>query len=415
MATYPKPVTPNMVPASYNPYPDATLNFGSPVIDEDISAEMLYEAEVASSPVQQTSHTALVRPRAPRFSDEDTPAGDSTVSGKPPSYDSAATPTVSSPARRRFLLDDEDEHESEVPPAAHSEFLPVVATNLTVARTAPSNSTEAIALIKAIMADVSSTVDESILSRAVTIIDNANLQELGTLAVKGFRCSRLIKATVLTEAKARFGNNGSAGRRSNGEISWTTYCEAIGEPRGTADTLVKALEVYRKMNPILREAANKESIDLLKPKVQLLLQMKQEEMWSLQATELTTITEWVAQLRAAEGRLSTLPAGLNEADESAKVPAPATISAVGADDVADSESVEDCKPQPKAREVRGPGGKVVNFTGSELARYEELLRTIRAIGGYDNSSIAEPEIVILALDSFAAELEAKHATANPRG
>jgi hypothetical protein len=61
------------------------------------------------------------------------------------------------------------------------------------------------------------------------------------------------------------------------------------------------------------------------------------------------------------------------------------------------------------------GGKVICFTGGELVRFEEVLRTIRTFGGYDSSTIAEAEIVILALDSFAAELEVKHATSDLRG
>ena len=85
-------------------------------------------------------------------------------------------------------------------------------------------------------------------------------------------------------------------------MTWAGFCESIGEPRGTADALVKALQVYKTMDPVLREAATQAGVDLLKPKVQQILRTKQEEMWSLQASDSSVIERWIAELRDAEGR-----------------------------------------------------------------------------------------------------------------
>ena len=275
----------------------------------------------------------------------------------------------------------------------------------------PAISLESIALIKAITAKSVATEGEIAtymitLTRELPQISTSQLVELGVVAVKGFRVQRLIKATILSEAKMRFAGEGKAGRRQNGQTTWAGFCELIGEPRGTADTLVKALQVYKTMDPVLREAASQAGVDLLKPKVQQILRTKQEEMWTLQASDPTVIERWIAELQDAEGR-SVATSGTG--------PEPGSCT-----DTTDRPSRwRRQQPTPEPRRERsnvpGPGGKAIAFTIVELTRYAEAIQAVRNVPGWAEHQIKEPEILLLALESFAADLEMKHANAHSRG
>ena len=85
----------------------------------------------------------------------------------------------------------------------------------TVTDEEPTISSEPIALIKAIAAESVATEGElatymTTLTHALPQISASQLVELGMVAVQGFRVKRLIKATILSEAKMRFAGEGKA-------------------------------------------------------------------------------------------------------------------------------------------------------------------------------------------------------------
>ena len=316
-----------------------------------------------------------------------------------PSIPSAETPK----SKRRPLIfnDDEDGYDPSEPfcsplPSVHVNT-ECSDTQAAAAKTPVPPALETITLTKVIVSPEEATAEELNLPESLLKVDDAALLKFGISAVLGFRTSRLNKARILAEAKSRYSEGGASGRRPNGVMSWHGYCEAIGEPLSTANALVSRLDTFRKMNPALQEAALAAGVDVVKPKVQQVLCLLQEEMWS---GDSDSIEAGVARLQAAEGRVATPPAS----------PAP--------------PSAPYSSPNPPLPETRkaslsrpgaglgGPGPKLIQFTSGELRRADETLAKIRSFAGWDNATIKEPELYLQGLDALVEKLEVKHAHAD---
>lgn len=321
---------------------------------------------------------------------------------------SLSTASVNRPRGRRFLDDDVD---PVTPPAAaldatsdtvatptdpaEPDPIQIISTDISAATDAPVKAEEASAktLISVITQQTGGAVDTGLLNAALLVATSNELQQLGSLAVKGFIKSRWHFAKIFTEASRRSSANGVSGRRPAGVLSFRDFCEGLNYPVKSAQTLVSNLKLVETQDPELLTAAIQAGIDVLKPKVVAEFQLIKHELWEMTQVSPAQTQEYLCRLAAAEGRAP-----------SAK---PIKVEPKKSNDVTPKEP-----DQPTKTNARGPGPKCFYFQAHELTKFDEALTAIRSYPGYAPTETTTEEIVVLAMEQFEAMLEVQHANAN---
>jgi hypothetical protein len=171
----------------------------------------------------------------------------------------------------------------------------------------------------------------------------------------GYKRNRLMLAVTLHEKKSRLSKPGCKGE-------WNQFLRSIGIPRTTADRLVHGYELCLKISPLLRNAAEKAHIDLMKPAVVAMLHNLQAEAFDLDGPpSQEKIDKWVEALAKAAQRRPSLGAG-TETDRP--------------DQEEGTEDDESERPENLTgganKERKHPA--TLAFTAAELRKYKSLLQ-----------------------------------------
>jgi len=171
----------------------------------------------------------------------------------------------------------------------------------------------------------------------------------------GYKRNRLMLAATLHEKKSRLSKPGCKGE-------WSQFLRSMGIPRTTADRLVHGCELWLKISPLLRDAAEKTHIDLMKPAAVAMLLNLQAEAFDLdEPPSQEKIAKWVEALTDAAQRRPSLGAG-TESDQPDQ-----------------EEGTEDDRPGRRKNSIGGASkeGKrpvTLAFTVVELRKYKSLLQ-----------------------------------------
>jgi hypothetical protein len=390
-------------------FPDEDLNdeyddYNNDLDDHD--EELDDHGEDLGDDNDDSDHLLTLRPDTPDLQGGCPPTGAVVTDHALPSASVSDESAVAKlPARKPLILRAADDDEDFlVPPVWFSQptkIIPSASSNS--AHTEAATATEANTLNKVISPDDEAKA-EAELKQEILLLDTQGLIARGIEAVSGFRLSRLEKAMILAAAKERYSKGGAPGRRPAGEMTWAGYCEAVGEPLASADSLVKSYNRYLQLCPTLRDAARREGIEF-KPKVMKVLQAVDEEVWSLpEDASAEHIGRWLELLRAAEGRANTLPTPSNAGPDSRS---PSAVTAPQQDPG---------RRHGRQRNVSdGTGGKIITLDASGLKRLDEDIAKIRVHTGWAAGTVPESEAIARSIGMLAARLEVEHENANPRG
>ena len=196
----------------------------------------------------------------------------------------------------------------------------------------------------------------------------------------GFKRNRLALAVALHEKKLRLSRPGR-----NGE--WSRFLRLSAIPRTSADRLVHGFELYLKISPVLRTAAEKAKIDLLQPAAVSLIENLEAVAFDLEeAPAKEEIDRWVELLKTATSRR------------------PLLNSETGGDRPDEEEGKED-KEQRLAKRSTGGGNKedkhpvTLAFTAAELRKFKLLRQKCADAFDLENNE----EIILEALRVAAGD------------
>jgi hypothetical protein len=136
-------------------------------------------------------------------------------------------------------------------------------------------------------------------TKSIEDLPEEQLKTLITGLWTGFRRNRHAIAEALLEKKSRLVRRGCKGE-------WSSFLRSVEIPRNSADRLVRGYELNLRISPLLRNAAERKGIDLMKPSVIRAMQCLQDGVFDLdeeQAKE--KMPKWLEILTdAAKGRPS---------------------------------------------------------------------------------------------------------------